>query len=271
MKTSSPPSSFTSKKRKTSKQRKTPHKEEGFPLLQQPKEIRRLVGNQNAAAVAMAKPIILRVIESNANTVFSPLSINLALFVATGSKGPTRDQFLSFLNSDSLEELNTLSSALIGSVLVDGSHSGGPMLSFVNGAWIDQSLSFKPDFKHVADNVYKARTSWFDFENQAAEVATKVNEWAESGTNGLITNLIPPNAFNELRRVDKFDPESEKNSHDDQHHERPVAARRVAKIAQARPSGKKPVAGHEGELHKTPIDPTNLEKREVHPSVARHQ
>ncbi|MED6131251.1 hypothetical protein PIB30_008291 [Stylosanthes scabra] len=76
------------------------------------------------------------------NVVFSPLSIKLMLsIVAAGSNGPVRDQLLSFLQSESIDDLNAVSTRLFSSVLADCSSSGGPRLSFANGVWFDKPLS----------------------------------------------------------------------------------------------------------------------------------
>ncbi|CAI9103304.1 OLC1v1001762C1 [Oldenlandia corymbosa var. corymbosa] len=140
---------------------------------------------QNDVAVTLAKPIILANIEDEANLVFSPLSLQIALgLIAAGSKGSTRDQLLSFLKFDSIDELNALSSLFVTTVLADGSPSGGPILSCANAFWIDQSLSFKSQFKDVIHDVYKAHSSQVDFQNKSDEVVAEVNAWAEKETNG---------------------------------------------------------------------------------------
>ncbi|KAM7504730.1 hypothetical protein LguiB_003634 [Lonicera macranthoides] len=62
------------------------------------------------------------------NTVLSPLSIHVVLsLIATGSKGQTLDQLLSFLKSNSTDDLNSLSSQLV-SRLTYGSATGWPYL-----------------------------------------------------------------------------------------------------------------------------------------------
>ncbi|EYU25362.1 hypothetical protein MIMGU_mgv1a023989mg [Erythranthe guttata] len=96
----------------------------------------------------------------DANVVFSPLSIHVLLgMIAAGSNGPTRDQLLGFLKSESIEELNSLSSHLVTRVFADGEPLRGPHLSLANGVWAD-------------------------------EVVKEVNTWAEKETNGLIKDLL---------------------------------------------------------------------------------
>ncbi|CAI9106363.1 OLC1v1005501C1 [Oldenlandia corymbosa var. corymbosa] len=87
-----------------------------------------------------------------------------------------------------------MSSELVTSVLADESRFGGPCLSSVNRNWIDQSPSFKTDFKDSAENVYKAQASEVDFQDKPDEVRVEVNSWAENKTNGHIKDLIPPDS-----------------------------------------------------------------------------
>ncbi|CAI9106800.1 OLC1v1006024C1 [Oldenlandia corymbosa var. corymbosa] len=86
-------------------------------------------------------------------------------------------------------------------LVTDGSPLGGPRLSFANGIWLDQSLSFKQDFRSSAENVYKAHCSQVDFQNKPDEVANELNKWAENGTNGPIKDIIPPGSIDSCTRV----------------------------------------------------------------------
>ncbi|KAL9172465.1 hypothetical protein ABFS82_03G049100 [Erythranthe guttata] len=126
----------------------------------------------------------------DANVVFSPLSIHVLLgMIAAGSNGPTRDQLLGFLKSESIEELNSLSSHLVTRVFADGEPLRGPHLSLANGVWVDQSLRFMPAFEEIVRNSYKAASGRVDFK-KADEVVKEVNTWAEKETNGLIKDLL---------------------------------------------------------------------------------
>ncbi|KAF6147190.1 hypothetical protein GIB67_009582 [Kingdonia uniflora] len=139
----------------------------------------------------------------NSNFVFSPLSIQLALsLLATGSMGKTLEQMLSFLNADSLDDLNSVSSGLIESL--NTKTEGDTLLSCVGGVWIDQSLTIKPSFKEVANTIYRAETEVADFQNKASpffeEVRAQVNTWAKEATNGLIESILPPGSVNVATR-----------------------------------------------------------------------
>lgn len=147
--------------------------------------------DQTQVSLALAKEVI-GTEARDCNFVLSPLSIQVVLaLIASGSDGPTLDQLLSFLNFKSTHDLNSLSSQLITVVFADGSPSGGPRLSFANGVWVDQSLPFKPSFKKVVDDVYKAASDQVDFQNKPAEAIDEVNSWAERATSGLIKEILP--------------------------------------------------------------------------------
>lgn len=85
--------------------------------------------------------------------------------VAVGSSGSTLEQLLSFLKLKSL-----LASQAITYVLLPSNWSedqtGSPIVSFVNGAWVDLSYRLKPSFQEVARGVYCATTKEVDFVNE---------------------------------------------------------------------------------------------------------
>ncbi|XP_009757192.1 serpin-ZX [Nicotiana tabacum] len=165
-------------------------------------DLRESINNQTDVSFMLAKHIFSKEVKGDTNLVLSPLSIQIVLgLIAAGCKGPTQDQLLCFLKSKSIDELNSLYSHLVNIVFVDGSSSGGPRLSVANGVWIDQTLPLKPSFKQVVDNVYKAALESVDFQNKAAEVADQVNQWAKMETNGLIKEILPRDAVNNMTRL----------------------------------------------------------------------
>ncbi|KAK8585057.1 hypothetical protein V6N13_138996 [Hibiscus sabdariffa] len=164
-------------------------------------DLRQLIRSQTDDAFSLTKHV-LQTEAKGSNLVFSPLSIHVVLsMIAAGSKGPTLDQILSFLKSNSSDQLNSFSSELVSVVSADGSPAGGPRLSFANGVWLDESLPLKPSFKQVVDNVYKAASSLADFQNKAVQVAGEVNLWAEKKTNGLIKEVLPPGSVDASTRL----------------------------------------------------------------------
>ncbi|MCI46662.1 serpin-ZX, partial [Trifolium medium] len=89
--------------------------------------------------------------------VFSPLSIYTVLsIIAAGSEGPTQQQLLDFLQSKSIDELKSLNSKLVSFVLAGANTpTGGPLVSFANGIWVEQSLSLQPSFKEIVATDFK--------------------------------------------------------------------------------------------------------------------
>ncbi|XP_052117763.1 serpin-ZX-like [Arachis duranensis] len=101
------------------------------------------------------------------NVAFSPLCIKLLLsIVAAGSNGPVCDELLSFLRSESINHLNSVATQLLSSVLVDPFSSGGLLLSYTNGVWVDKRLSLKPSFSQILENTYKSTLTSLDFTNK---------------------------------------------------------------------------------------------------------
>ncbi|KAB2628024.1 serpin-ZX-like [Pyrus ussuriensis x Pyrus communis] len=92
---------------------------------------------------------------------------NLVL-IAAGSKGPTQEQLLSFLNSKSTDHLNSFASQLESVIFSDGSPVGGPKLAFANGVWVQKDLPLKPSFKQVVDAYYKAALALVDFQTNVS-------------------------------------------------------------------------------------------------------
>ncbi|KAH9624634.1 hypothetical protein KSS87_000789 [Heliosperma pusillum] len=136
------------------------------------------------------------------NSVSSPLSLHVILgLIAAGSSGSTRDELVSVLGSKSIDDLNKLFSEVVPYVFADGSVSGGPKLSLANGVWVDQTMPFKPEFKRVVEDLYKAVSSQVDFLNNANEVVSEVNAWAEKHTSGLIKDLLPSGSVDETTRL----------------------------------------------------------------------
>ena len=129
-------------------------------------DLRESISNQTDVALSIAKHLFSKEANGN-NLVFSSLSVHIVLsIIAAGSKGPTRNQLLSFLQSKFIDHLNSFASQLVVVVLSDGSPAGRPRFPFANGVWVDQSLSLKPSFKRLVKNDYKAALASVDFQRK---------------------------------------------------------------------------------------------------------
>ncbi|KAJ7971128.1 Serpin-ZX like [Quillaja saponaria] len=155
----------------------------------------------------LAYKVLKKEIENGSNFVSSPLSIHVMLsLIAAGSTGHTLKQLLSFLGSESIHNLNLLSSEVISRIRLEdesgrGSVTGGPLLSFVNGSWVDQSFGLKPSFEEVVRHVYKGQAKEVDFITKSDEVTHEVNSWVENATNGLIKDLLPSGCLDSDTRL----------------------------------------------------------------------
>ncbi|KAL6202432.1 hypothetical protein ACLB2K_026140 [Fragaria x ananassa] len=168
------------------------------------------ITSQTNVALELTKQLFLTEFKGK-NMVFSLLSLHLALsLIASGTKGPCLDEFLSFLKSRSTHHLNSLAHDIFNFVLANGSPSHpeieerygpGPRLSFANGIWVDKSLPFKPYFKNVVDTAYMAALEVVDFKSNPKQVTVEVNSWVEKETNGLIKDILPPDAVNNLTKL----------------------------------------------------------------------
>ncbi|PRQ33657.1 putative Serpin family protein [Rosa chinensis] len=126
--------------------------------------------------------------------IYSPISIHIVLsLIAAGKNCP---QFLSFLKSKSINDLNSLACDLVTSVLVDSPTRGGPRLNFTNGVWVDKSVPLQECYKQVVLDSYKAALNQVDFKTNIEQVRIQVNSWVEKETKGLIPQILPPGSVN---------------------------------------------------------------------------
>ncbi|KAI4352345.1 hypothetical protein L6164_006608 [Bauhinia variegata] len=139
--------------------------------------------------------VLLKELEKDSNFVASPFSLHVILsLVTSGSTGNTLKQLLSFLGSESIDDLNLFSSQIISGIrLIEQSESveRGPKLSFINGAWVEQSFGLKASYEEVVKNVYRSQVKVVDFISKADQVKVEVNSWVENTTNGLIKEILP--------------------------------------------------------------------------------
>ncbi|XLR66059.1 hypothetical protein S83_016731, partial [Arachis hypogaea] len=101
------------------------------------------------------------------------------------------EELLSFLRSESINDLNSVATQLLSSVLVDPSSSGGPLLSYANGVWVDKRLSLKPSFSQILENIYKSTLTSLDFTNKVCTESESLAKMLPSGHKILGMLKIP--------------------------------------------------------------------------------
>ncbi|KFK33926.1 hypothetical protein AALP_AA5G078900 [Arabis alpina] len=138
--------------------------------------------NQNDIAMFLAEKVISSEAKET-NFVFSPASINvvLTMVAATTENKTLRSDIISLLKSSSTDELNAVFREMASLVLADGSKSGGPKISAVNGVWMEQTLSVKPSLKDLFENFFKATFAQVDFRS-------KLNKCARSSSKQYIAD-----------------------------------------------------------------------------------
>ncbi|XWS75639.1 hypothetical protein CRYUN_Cryun01aG0108300 [Craigia yunnanensis] len=110
------------------------------------------------------------------NTVISPSFHFLLSLIPVGSKGRKLEQLLYCLGSRSIKDLNSLSSQMLA--------LASPGMKAIT--LVDQEM---------IKGVYNAIAKKVDFVNKADEVVAEINSWAETGTRGLIKNVLIPEAL----------------------------------------------------------------------------
>nr|GEX65225.1 hypothetical protein [Tanacetum cinerariifolium]GEY49374.1 hypothetical protein [Tanacetum cinerariifolium] len=130
-------------------------------------EIKQIVNNQTHVSITLSNHLFSKKCP-NTNVVFCLLSIHVALsLTAAGSKGRTLEKLLTFLKSDTVHDINTLTSHLL-SLITDGSPSGGLRLLSANGS---------------------------------AEIVNEVNMWAENQMSGIIKNILTTDAVDSSTKL----------------------------------------------------------------------
>ncbi|KAJ0063867.1 hypothetical protein NL108_012861, partial [Boleophthalmus pectinirostris] len=74
------------------------------------------------------------------------------------------------------------------------------VVRFANSLYLQQGVSFSPEFVHLMKKYFKAQVETVDF-SQSAAVAQHINHWVENHTESKIRELFSPEDFNSLTRV----------------------------------------------------------------------
>ncbi|KAM5587523.1 serpin-ZX-like [Rosa sericea] len=156
------------------------------------------ISNQTDVGLEITKQLLQTEFKDK-NMVYSPVSIHIVLsLIAAGKTSSDLDQFLSFLKSKSVDDLNSLAYNLVTSILADASRRGGPCLNFANGLWVDESLPLDHSYEKVLSTSYKAALNHVDFKSNPEGVKTQVNSWINKETNGLIPEILSPHSVTTL-------------------------------------------------------------------------
>lgn len=132
---------------------------------------------------------ILKFMPDDKNYMVSPFSLKMAMsLAANGADGTTKDEILTAFGIDNLDSYNTAAKELIERY--EGTSS--VKLNVANSIWLNKDVAgkdikFTDEYKKLVSEYYKGTAS----EEDAKNIAMKINSWVERKTNNKIKNLLP--------------------------------------------------------------------------------
>lgn len=132
---------------------------------------------------------ILKFMPDDKNYMVSPFSLKMAMsLAANGADGTTKDEILTAFGIDNLDSYNTAAKELIERY--EGTSS--VKLNVANSIWLNKDVAgkdikFTDEYKKLVSEYYKGTAS----EEDAKNIALKINSWVEKKTNNKIKNLLP--------------------------------------------------------------------------------
>lgn len=132
---------------------------------------------------------ILKFMPDDKNYMVSPFSLKMAMsLAANGANGTTKDEILTAFGIDNLDSYNTAAKELIERY--EGTSS--VKLNVANSIWLNKDVAgkdikFTDEYKKLVSEYYKGTAS----EEDAKNIAMKINSWVEKKTNNKIKNLLP--------------------------------------------------------------------------------
>lgn len=132
---------------------------------------------------------ILKFMPDDKNYMVSPFSLKMAMsLAANGADGETKDEILTAFGIDNLDSYNTAAKELIERY----ENTSSVKLNVANSIWLNsdvagKNIKFTDGYKKLISEYYKGTAS----EEDAKNIASKINSWVEKKTNNKIKNLIP--------------------------------------------------------------------------------
>ena len=137
----------------------------------------------------------------DANFVFSPLSLNLAMrMVEEGARGNTAAEMMAVLNpSESAEQIGRNSKQLI--VSLEGKGASG--LTLANSVWVKRGYKILPTYADAIKDCYQATCDQLNFSSRRAcrQSCATVNRWVLARTGGKINKLLTDDMVNANTRM----------------------------------------------------------------------
>jgi serpin B len=157
---------------------------------------------------AFAFAVYKQLTTNNANLVFSPASISIALAMTyAGAAGATAAEMASALHFTLPPErlhpaFNAMDQALASRGQGALGADGGPMrLKIANAVWAQQNFRIKSEFLDTLAANYGAGVNLLDFGGAPEASRLTINSWVAQQTNDKILNLLPPGSIDGLTRL----------------------------------------------------------------------
>lgn len=124
--------------------------------------------------------------EEGENLAYSPVSIYLALaMLAETAAGETREEILAALGADGIEEVRSISKALLTGETIKEEKAE---CSMANSLWMNESVGYiRPTLETIAE-IY--RTDSFSGNTADPSYSKALREWLDTKTNGLLKDGI---------------------------------------------------------------------------------
>ncbi|XP_037362342.2 antithrombin-III isoform X3 [Talpa occidentalis] len=138
----------------------------------------------------------------NDNIFLSPLSISTAFAMTKlGACDNTLKQLMEVFKFDTISEKTSdqihFFFAKLNCRLYRKANKSSELVS-ANRLFGDKSLTFNETYQDISEVVYGAKLQPLDFKENAEQSRETINKWISNKTEGRITDVIPPDAINEL-------------------------------------------------------------------------
>ncbi|XP_049632474.1 antithrombin-III [Suncus etruscus] len=138
----------------------------------------------------------------NDNIFLSPLSISTAFAMTKlGACDNTLKQLMEVFKFDTISEKTSdqihFFFAKLNCRLYRKANKSSELVA-ANRLFGDKSLVFNETYQDISEVVYGAKLQPLDFKENAEQARQVINSWISNKTEGRITNVIPPDAINEL-------------------------------------------------------------------------
>ena len=131
--------------------------------------------------------------ENGGNIIMSPLSVNMALAMALeGAQGRTKEEIEQYLGvkKDDLDDYITV-------LMEEAASSDETEVLIANAFWYLTGTDVNGEYLEILRERYTAETGELDF-TDAEAAAKRINSWCSGHTNGLIPQIVSPDAVSDL-------------------------------------------------------------------------